>query len=425
MRFNALDDWLDWQETLNPRGIELGLDRVRRVCGRLGLANPPFRVLTVGGTNGKGSVAAYADAILQAAGISSGRYLSPHILRYNERIAVNGVEADDSELCAAFEAVDRARGTEPLTYFEFGTLAAFEIFKRHGVDVAVLEVGLGGRLDAVNVLDADVAVVVSIGLDHMDWLGDTVDAIGREKAGIFRSGRPAFFGSLAPPQGLLDEAARIGADLRRLGQDFDVRQGEKSWCWLGNARRLEHLPLPMSGRHQYANAATAIAAVIALQTDISVEAVRAGMSGARLPGRLQSLGGEPEVVLDVGHNAAAAAGIADYLQENRKPTQAILGMLADKDAPGFVAELAPWVTRWHFVTLPGPRGQTGQQLAERLAAAGFEAEYEVHDGMGAAVANARDGAGQGERVLVLGSFHTVQAFLVYSGLGQDLQDERD
>lgn len=425
MRFDTLDAWLAWQETLNPRGIELGLERVRHVCDRLGLAKPPFRVLTVGGTNGKGSVTAYADAILRAAGINTGRYLSPHILRYNERIAVNGVEAGDEELCAAFEVVDHAREGEPLTYFEFGTLAAFEIFRRRKVEVAVLEVGLGGRLDAVNVLDADVAAVVSVGLDHVDWLGDTLDDIGREKAGIFRQARPAFFGSPVPPRGLLDEAARVGADLQLFGENFDARRGEDGWSWIGPTRRIEHLPPPLPGPHQYANAATAIAAVLALRADIPLEAVHAGIKAARLPGRLQSLGGEPEVVLDVGHNVAAAEAIAEYLQENRKPTQAILGMLADKDAPAFVARLAPWTRRWHFVSLPGPRGQTGQELAKRVAAARVEVEYAVHDDIAEAVAAAHAAAGEGERILVLGSFHTVEAFLVYSGLGQDLQDERD
>lgn len=414
MRFDTLEAWLAWQESLNPRGIELGLDRVRRVLRQMDLEQPSFQVITVGGTNGKGSVASYAAAMLQAAGLRTGRYLSPHILHYNERVAIDGIDADDAELCAAFDVVDRARSGEPLTYFEFGTLAAFEIFRRRNVDVAVLEVGLGGRLDAVNVLDADVAVVVSIGLDHVDWLGDDIETIAREKAGIFRAGRAAIFGSREMPQSIATEAARIGTTLQRYGEDFSLELSADSWSWRGAQGVVDDLPQPpLPGEHQFANASAAIASVLALHPEISRDAIRTGLADTRLPGRLQSLGGAPEVMLDVGHNPDAAARVADYLRANPKPTGVVLAMLADKDVAGFVRELAPLAGQWYFAGLEGSRGQSGRQLAERLASEGLELPPQVHANVRDAAMAALAATPPEGRVVVLGSFHTVAEFLVY------------
>lgn len=414
MRFDTLEAWLAWQESLNPKGIELGLDRVRRVLARMDLANPPYRVLTVGGTNGKGSVASFAAAMLTAAGFATGRYLSPHILRYNERIAVDGLEAADDELCAAFEAVDAARGDEPLTYFEFGTLAALEIFRRRKVDIAVLEVGLGGRLDAVNAVDPDVAVVVSVGLDHTDWLGSEIEDIAREKAGIFRPARPALFGSVNVPKAIRTEAERIGARLAVLGREFEFARDAGSWTWRSGDSVLEDLPVPpLAGAHQYANAATAVAAVLALVPGIDPGALRAGIAAARLPGRLQVLPGEPEILLDVGHNPDAAAHIAEFLKSAPRPTVAVLGMLADKDAAGFVRELAPLIDCWHFASLPGTRGQAAEALASRLELAGLDLVHETHPDVASAALRALQHAAPHARVFVGGSFHTVAEFLVY------------
>lgn len=416
MRFDSLEAWLAWQETLNPRDIELGLDRIRRVRQRLLPSKLPFRVITVGGTNGKGSVSTFAAAILQAGGIKVGRYLSPHLLRYNERIAVNGVNARDAELCDVFEAVDQARHNESLTYFEFGTLAALEFFRRKEVEVAVLEVGLGGRLDAVNVIDADVAVVVSIGLDHVEWLGSEIGQIAREKAGIFRRDQTALFGSADPPPALLSEAQRIGARLRCIGKEFEFRQlNTGNWNWITPSRCIENLPRPMPGMHQYANAATALAAVLALHPALPDEAARAGMADAALPGRLQILPGKPEFVLDVGHNADAATRIADFLRENPRPTTVVLGMLADKDTASFVRALAPVVDGWYFAGLAGPRGQSAEALAEKFRSTGVTSPWSCYPDVAAAVAFARRQTPPEGRVLVTGSFHTVEAFLVYSG----------
>lgn len=414
-RFDNLQAWLDWQESLNPRGIELGLARVKKVLERLHLLDPPYRVLTVGGTNGKGSVASHAAAILQAAGLATGRYLSPHVRRYNERIAVNGIEARDATLCEAFAAVDRARGDEPLTYFEFGTLAALEIFRREKVDVAVLEVGLGGRLDAVNAVDPDVSVVVSVGLDHIDWLGDDIESIAREKAGIFRARTPAIFGSANVPDAIIEEARRIGAPLERLGRDFHAERDNDRWHFHARDVNFNDLPPPaLAGIHQYANAATAIAALRhLLPGKLDVAAVRAGLAATSLPGRLQQLGHAPEIILDVGHNPDAAAHIAAFLRADPRPTEAVIGMLADKDAAGFVRELVPHVSGWHFASLDGARGQSGATLAGRLALAGLDLPHRAHAGVADAARAAMAAAGEAGRVLVAGSFHTVADFFVY------------
>lgn len=414
MRFDSLEAWLSWQESLNPRGIELGLDRVRRVLASMDMAKPPFRVITVGGTNGKGSVASYAESILRAAGFRTGRYLSPHILHYNERVAVDGVDADDAALCAAFDAVDHARGDEALTYFEFGTLAAFEVFRRRNIDVAVLEVGLGGRLDAVNVFDADVAVVVSIGLDHVDWLGSRIEDIAREKAGIFRSSRPAIFGSTDMPAAIADEAARVGARLQRLGHDFRAERSGDSWQWVGRDRLVDALPFPpLPGEHQVANAATAIAAVLALEPETGGDALREGLARMHLAGRLQRVAQSPEIIVDVGHNPDAAACIAEFLRAHPRPTRVLLAMLADKDAHGFVRELVPLVEHWYLAGLEGARGQPAAVLSSRLDTLLPDTCLSEYRDVASAAEMALAHCREDERLLVLGSFHTVAEFLVY------------
>lgn len=404
MRFDTLEAWLAWQETLNPRGIDLGLDRVRAVLERLELAEAPYKKIVVGGTNGKGSVAAYLDSMLRAAGYSSGRYLSPHILHYNERITVDGVAASDAELCEAFERVDSARDDTPLTYFEFGTLAAFELFRLRGVDVAVLEVGLGGRLDAVNAVDPDAAVVVSVGLDHMDWLGEDIDSIAREKAGIYRRNCPAIFGPGPAPQGLMDVIGKTGASPCIGGDDYFWKKTNTGWQWRNSEREIRDIPLPpLPGEHQLGNAAAAIATLLAAFPDLSDTAIRNGIAGARLPGRLEIIPGEPEILLDVGHNPAAAETVAAWLAENPKPTHAVLAMLSDKDAAAFVKPLQPHISHWHFASLSGPRGRSAEALAEATGIAPVSCHTTVADALAAAI----QAAGTGERVAIFGSFHTV------------------
>ena len=365
MRFTTLNDWLRWQETLHPRTIELGLERVRTVLRRLRPNAPPFAVVTVGGTNGKGSSVAFLDAILRAAGHRVGAYVSPHLLRYNERIQVDGAEADDESLCRMFARIDAVRGDVSLTYFEFGTLAALEWFWETGVDVAVLEVGLGGRLDAVNAVDADAALVTSVALDHTDWLGPDRDSIGHEKAGIYRPGRPAVCADPDPPPRLLEHARAIGARLLRVGSDYDFSHAGEIWRWRSDAAWLDDLPLPaLAGEHQLGNAAAALMVLTSLSDRLPVDAVaiRAGLTRARLPGRFQIVPGPVEWILDVAHNPAAAAVLANQLKNRTCAgrTWAIMGLLADKDADGVIEALAGVVDEWRPVTLTGARAGGGR-----------------------------------------------------------------
>jgi dihydrofolate synthase/folylpolyglutamate synthase len=408
-----LDAWLAYLEARNREAIVLGLERVREVAERLALA-PDFPLVTVGGTNGKGSVCAYLEAVLEAAGYRVGLYTSPHLLRYNERARIAGVEAADAALCRAFTAVEAARGETPLTYFEQGTLAAMWLFQEAGVEVAVLEVGLGGRLDAVNIWDADCAVVTNVDLDHQAFLGDSREAIGYEKAGIYRSGRPAICGESHPPASLLAHAAAIGAELRRLGEDLRVEQNQDAWaCRVGEAVYPALPRLAMPGTHQYGNAACAIAALHALRERLPVATrdLRAGLASARQAGRFQVVGQSPLRVLDVAHNPHAARALAANLADlpPRGEVHAVFAMLADKDVEGVLDALAPRVTHWHVAGLSGPRGLAGEALARRLAARGLS-PVTYSD-----VANAWDAACRlaepADTILALGSFHTVAEVL--------------
>ena len=414
-RFTTLDDWLRWQETLHPRAIDLGLERVRTVRRRLQPEPPPYVVITVGGTNGKGSCVAFLDAMLRAAGYQVGAYTSPHLLRYHERIRVNGVEVDDESLCRAFARIDAARGELSLTYFEFGTLAALERFQEANVEVAVLEVGLGGRLDAVNVVDADAALVVSVDLDHTDWLGTDRDSIGYEKAGIYRAGRPAICADPDPPQRLLDHARHLGARLYRVGCDYDFARDGSTWCWWSEAVRFEDLPIPaLIGHHQLHNAAAALMTLVSLRDRLPIlpDATRAGLSQAQLPGRLQIIPGPVEWILDVAHNPHAATVLAEHLRKHRRwgRTWAIVGLLADKDANGIIQALADVVDDWCAVTLPGPRGRAGAELAALLGSAGV-ANAVAHENTDSACRAILDQARAGDRVVVIGSFHLVAPVL--------------
>ena len=415
-----LAGWLAYLETLHPKAIALGLDRVRSVRGRLGapIACP---VVTVTGTNGKGSTSAMIEAAMRCAGFRTGLYTSPHLLRYNERVRVAGVEASDEALVDALNAVEDARtsggAAVPLTYFEFGTLAALHLFSRSGLDVLVLEVGLGGRLDAVNIFDADVAIVTSVDLDHQDYLGDTREAIGREKAGIFRPGRVAICGDPDPPASLVEEAARVGATLYVAGRDFAAIPEGAQWRYRGPGGDRYGLPHPaLRGAYQLGNAACAIATIDALRDrlPVSAGALRDGLVGVELAGRFQVLPGRPARVLDVAHNPHAARALASCLASMgyQASTHAVLGMLADKDVDGVIAAMKGQVDRWTVAPLPGPRGATAQALADALVRAGVPAAAirtapDVATAWRAAVAE----AGEADRIVAFGSFLTVAAAL--------------
>lgn len=418
MRFDNVADWLAWQQVAHPVAVDPGLLRVGTVWRRLQLARAGT-VLTVGGTNGKGSVCAYLDAMLSAAGYDTGLFLSPHLVRYNERIRVRGREVSDAALLAAFERIEAARGDTSLTFFEWNTLAAFVVFAREPLDVAVLEVGMGGRLDAVNLPDADVAAVVSVGLDHCEWLGDTIEQIGAEKAGIFRAGRPAIFGSRSIPQSVLNGAAACGALLRRLGVDFDFVERADGWDYVGFGSRRRELPLPaLAGAMQLGNAATALAVLDAAEPALLVpdEAVQAGLRAVRLPGRFQVIAGDPEWILDVAHNpdAARALSIALAARPCRGRTIAVCGILGDKDIEAIVRTLAGQVRQWIAAGLEGPRSLAAAELARRIAAAGGVGVTAV-ESVAAGLSAARDSARPGDRVLVFGSFLTVGPALACLG----------
>ncbi len=415
--------WLEHLERRNREAIVLGLDRVRAVRDALGL-EPDFPLITVGGTNGKGSTCAYLEAVLGAAGYRVGCYTSPHLLRYNERVRIAGAEVGDEDLCAAFAAVEAARGDIPLTYFEQGTLAALWLFRRARVEAAVLEVGLGGRLDAVNAWDADCAVVTSIDLDHQQFLGDTREAIGLEKAGIFRPGRPAVCGDPHPPESLLAHAGALGAQLLRVGQEIRPAVGELDWnCRVGGTA-YPALPRPaMPGRHQYGNAACAIAALSSLRERLPVPAaaLRAGLASARQPGRFQVVGQRPLRILDVAHNPHAARALAGNLAD-LPPTGSLLAvfaMLADKDVAGVVAPFVGRIAHWHVAGLDGPRGLPAASLAATLAGLGCASTR--HENLGAAWQAACRQAGPADTIAAFGSFHTVAG--VMAELNGDRSDD--
>ncbi|HXW10358.1 MAG TPA: bifunctional tetrahydrofolate synthase/dihydrofolate synthase [Steroidobacteraceae bacterium] len=423
-RFDRLDDWLAWQQQLHPSAIELGLERVGRVLARTGWRRPDVPVVTVGGTNGKGSTVALLDALLRAAGHRVGTFTSPHLVDYRERIRMDGVKAGATALVAAFERIADALGPDSLTYFEFNTLAALLLFERADLDALVLEVGLGGRLDAVNVVDADVAIVASVGLDHMDYLGTDEESIGREKAGIFRGGRPAIYGATDPPRSVRAEAARIGAELFVRGERFDgrLRDHDDRWDFVIDGATLQHaLPRPaLPGRVQVGNAATALLALtqVADRLPLDRAAIERGLQDVALPGRFQCISDARgfEWVLDVAHNPAAARALADNLRDGPVPgrTLAVCGMLGDKDVAGVVATLRPLVDAWYAATPEGPRAIEARELAGRARDAGVEMRVggDVASAMQVAAADAR----AGDRVVVFGSFHTVGPALVALGV---------
>ncbi len=415
MRFEQLSEWLTWQEGLHPTAIDLGLDRIRQVMRRLELSAPTCPVITIAGTKGKGSCAVITHSILSAAGYRVGLFTSPHLRRYNERIRIAGNEISDASLCAAFERIDQARGDISLTYFEFNALAAFLCFDSAALDVWVLEVGMGGRLDAVNVIDADVAIVTSIGLDHTEWLGSDLDSIAREKAGIFRSGRPALFGSSDMPAAIQQVATETGAHLLRAGRDFDYQTHESNWTWTMGQQRFDALPpIALAGEVQLANASCVLAALQLLRERLPVArfAIEQGLHTVHLDGRLQRVVDQRtgvDWVLDVAHNTLSAQVLARHLATlpNHR-TLAVFGIMADKDLDGIIAAVGAHVDAWLPVALASTRALPVTQLAERLQAAGLDVLPAIPELKSAcAQASALCEAGTFERILVFGSFLTV------------------
>lgn len=408
---DSLAGWLEYIEALHPKSIAMGLDRVNEVKQRLNLT-PQFPIITVGGTNGKGSTCAMLEHIYANAGYKVGCYTSPHFLRYNERVRVACREIADEDLLTAFAAVEQAREGTPLTYFEYGTLAALWHFMQSDLDVAMLEVGLGGRLDAVNVFEPSCTIVTTVDFDHMDFLGNSRESIGYEKAGIFRQGIPAICGDGNPPESLVKHAQTIAADLFLLGKDFHVQRNEDSWTYENGKITLEGLPNPaLSGDFQLANAACVIHAIEDLQAQlpISKNQIVEGLQSVRLAGRFQQCLQHPRVILDVAHNPHAAHALAQNLcgLPESERTLAVFGMLADKDVAGVIREMGPQVDHWYLADIHNPRGATAQQLARLIHQFDSDCQIKMHTDVLSAYRQACIDAGENDRIIVFGSFYTV------------------
>ena len=413
----TLAEWLAWCEQLHPKNIELGLDRVKAVADRMAIrfASP---VITVAGTNGKGSTCAMLEAIALQAGYRAGVYTSPHLVHFEERCRIHGEIVTAQALLPHFERVEAARHDVLLTYFEFTTLAILSLMAASRLDVAILEVGLGGRLDAVNIVDADCAVVTCIALDHMDYLGNDRESIGREKAGILRTGKPAVVSDPMPPQSVLDRAVEIGADLWSLGRDFNFSGDKQQWAWAGRGRRYAGLAYPaLRGANQLINASGVLAAFEALrpQLPVTAQAVRNGLAMVELPGRFQIVPGQPALVLDVAHNPHSVAALAANLDAMGfyPATHAVFGAMADKDLAAMLAKIGPLVDRWYFTDLPIARADTAAGLLGRWRAQETRRDVtaSAHADPMEALRSAAAAADPADRIVVFGSFHTVGGVL--------------
>jgi dihydrofolate synthase / folylpolyglutamate synthase len=414
---DSLKDWLTWQESLHVVDIELGLERCNEIAQTLQLTRPAKTVVTVAGTNGKGSSVAMLESIWRAAGYTVGTYTSPHLLAYNERIRLNGEAATDADICAAFEQVERARDGRPLTYFEFGTLAALTIFSEAMLDVAILEVGLGGRLDAVNIIDADVSLITAIGIDHVEFLGTTRSAISLEKAGIMRPGKPAVCSDIDVPQSLRIYSQELPTKLEILGDTYRFSDDGETWSWWSGDAQIANLPKPnLFGDHQLANAAGVLKVVALLQTQLPTRDgdIARGLHNTKLQGRFQVIPGEIEVVLDVAHNVQAVEIFLRTLQllEPRKRTHVILGMMRVKDREGVMRLLAPIADSWCLASVNAPRGASSKELQESLTKViGKRGKARLHDSVAAAYTAAKSSAQAGDRIIALGSFIVVAEIL--------------
>lgn len=418
MRFSSLPEWLSWQEGLHPSTIELGLERISEVFKRLHSGSPPCPVITVAGTNGKGSSVALLESIYQQAGYQTGVYTSPHLMRYNERIHLNGEEVSDEDICESFERIDQARqqGEEiSLTYFEFGTLAALDIFFRAKPDVMILEVGLGGRYDAVNILDADVALITSIGLDHTDWLGHDRETIAKEKAGIMRKNKPVIFSAPDIPNSIEETAKDVGAMLYQRVKDFDWKNGMTyaSWDWTSGKQQRTALPHPhLRGNHQLDNAAGVLMVIECLADKLSVnqKQIKSALLSVSVPGRFQCLFGDPMHILDVAHNEASMACLAELLSSQvcGGNNVAVLGMLNDKSHAEALSVMLPEIKKWYVADLDVPRGAKASHLENVLKSLDRDTDVSCFADVNQAISAADAEAEQGDRVIIFGSFYTVE-----------------
>lgn len=419
-RFDSLKDWLSWQEGFHPRSIDLGLERatsVFKVLNPKGIKPP---TIVVAGTNGKGSCVAYLEAIYRAQGYRVGAYTSPHILKYNERIRIDGESVSDELICQAFERIDAARDDISLSYFEFGTLAALDIFWQADLDIQLLEVGLGGRLDAVNIVDSDVSIITSISVDHIDWLGATREAIGFEKAGVFRKYKPAIIGDMEPPDSIIQQANKVQASLLKIGHEFDFQQLSNSWDWNSYGdKQLSYKQLPkpaLKGEHQYRNAAAVIMAITEMNAILPVteSSIHFGLQHIQLKGRFQIIEGEVPVLLDVAHNPQAVTELFNYLQSDfsGKKIHAVFAMMKDKDIAAVIDIIKPVITDWFFAPLENPRAASESQMQTHFKVCDLTDVNMGFENFSAAFLAASNKAKQGDLILVFGSFFLVSEYLL-------------
>jgi dihydrofolate synthase/folylpolyglutamate synthase len=412
MRFDSLKGWLDWQESLHPVKIDLGLERAAQVYHALNPDCIKPITITVAGTNGKGSCIAYLEAIYRAQGYRVGAYSSPHILKYNERIKIDGKPVSDELICEAFARIESVRCNTSLSYFEFGTLAALDIFWRSGLDIQLLEVGLGGRLDAVNIIDPNVSLITSIGIDHIDWLGETREAIGQEKAGIFRAKTPAIIGDCDPPESLLQSAIDKDARLYCINKDFSYKKQTTTWDWFAGDRHISQLPEPgLKGEHQYRNASSVILAVEVLAKSLPVSdmAIRIGLKNIQLLGRFQLIDDKIPVLIDVGHNPEAVKTLVDYLNMTfpDKRIHAVFSMMKDKDIAGVLEIMNPVVYDWFFAPIANPRAATEPLMRKIFSQSSVSRISFGFTGFADAFNAAKNQSLENDLLLVFGSFFLV------------------
>lgn len=410
--FDTLKGWLSWQESSHPLTIDLGLERVAKVYNALNPTGVKPLTITVAGTNGKGSCIAYLEAMYRAQGYRVGAYTSPHILKYNERIKIDGKPLSDELICSAFERIETVRDHTSLSYFEFGTLAALDLFARADLDIQLLEVGLGGRLDAVNIIGPDVAIISSIGIDHVAWLGETRESIAYEKAGIFRASVPAIVGDPLPPNALMQVADAKNAYFYAIGKDFGYTKQQNGWQWFAGEKQINRLPEPaLKGEHQYRNASAVILATVLLADKLPVneQSIRQGLENVQLPGRFQLLEGDIPVLLDVGHNPEAVRTLVEYLTQNfpNSRIHAIFSMMRDKDIDEVLRIMNPVVYNWFFAPLSNIRAATEVLMREIFAQHAMDNVSFGYTGFADAFEAAKKQAGKGDLLLVFGSFFLV------------------
>jgi len=429
LRFNTLEGWLEWQEQLHPAEIELGLERAGGVWSNLaGERSKPFTI-TIAGTNGKGSTATFLERILISAGYRVGCYSSPHLISYNERVRLQAMPVSNEQLCDAFQEIDCARDVISLSYFEFGTLAALQIFSQTAVDIQILEVGLGGRLDAVNIIDADISIITSIGIDHCDWLGDSREEIGFEKAGIFRPLKPVISGEPNLPDTVIKKAEEIGALLKQVGVDFNYSLQESSWNWESKSRQFKTLPLlKLEGEQQLRNASVALAAIEALPAYLSVdeEAIRTGLSSARLSGRIQWLDNEHKILLDVSHNPESAKVLAQYLQKRKTKGAvfALFSFMADKDIEEILAVMNPVVDNWYWIPLVEvARAADKKQIEMAFSSCKLQQPESHFSDLAEGLAAARKKAEPADCIVVFGSFYLASKLLELVNFTDELSEQ--